>query len=380
MNHFDIEAVKKERSFFKKLREKSFKTGTGRVNEIVTLSSTYIEIKSLNGKKKNRISRKKLKAAISSMLYRRTSNRAELEKFSKFNSALFGLLRMIFIKIAKISKTATGALRLSIKGTRFFFSGLSKAGRKDISLIKNNEALFILLHYFDIRKSKTDRWRQLVEDDFKGKILLDSGAYSLFNAQRKGLQVSSIDAKEYAAFIHRHKDILFDYVNLDVIPQSDSAASIRQAEKEAQCNFEYLRNEGLSPVPVFNCKYDWDVLEKMIEAAFLGRNKKVSFFQELKSRYPAINLHVLGNASSSIWTNDFFSSDSSAWIRGRIPDRNGRFTLYTPSGQSQSPLEWKSHDCLSFNIRTLARAEFSYKEDLQFSLPLTFGGSAHEVI
>jgi len=56
------------------------------------------------------------------MLYKRTATRKDLECFS----ALMGLLRLLLVDIASIHHTVKGLLQLTIRGCRFFFSGLDR--------------------------------------------------------------------------------------------------------------------------------------------------------------------------------------------------------------------------------------------------------------
>ncbi|MDV2884806.1 hypothetical protein RYX45_06425 [Alkalihalophilus pseudofirmus] len=188
MNSFDIKAKEMERRFFRKINKGTyFLTGGGKQNDIVDFSNKTVSIRSKKNKSSFSISREKLKSALSFLLKKKTATHKELEKFANFNSALMGLLRLILIDIAKISKNALGLMRITIKGVRFFFSGLDKPTNQDFEAITRNGAMFVLNTYYWLREkgTKLDEWMQKLEKN-NIKLLVDSGAFSLFNAQKKG--------------------------------------------------------------------------------------------------------------------------------------------------------------------------------------------------
>jgi hypothetical protein len=193
MNYFDKKARDTERVFFNRLmkawkkQELSFFTGKGRLNSIEkTVKAIYIRAK--KGKQTHCISREKLKAAIRFMLGKRTSTRKELEPFSRFNSALMGLLRLVFAEIAKIMKSQTGLLRLSLKGKRYFPSG-AETSPSDLEIAVTQGFNFFLMSYFYLREEKKENFRyhlrRLGNSSGKIEILLDSGALSLFKSRTK---------------------------------------------------------------------------------------------------------------------------------------------------------------------------------------------------
>ncbi|MCZ8517852.1 MULTISPECIES: hypothetical protein [Paenibacillus] len=112
MNHFDVTAREWERRFFKKFTSGRVETGLGNINLVESVSSKQVHFRTQRGKGSHGISRERVRAAIAFFLYRRTIMRRNLEQFNKLSSFLMGLLRIMFVEIARIRKTAKG-LRLS---------------------------------------------------------------------------------------------------------------------------------------------------------------------------------------------------------------------------------------------------------------------------
>ncbi|MFC5449150.1 hypothetical protein ACFPOG_12830 [Paenibacillus aestuarii] len=366
MNHFAIKAIEKERHFVRKLKEGTFYlTGSGSKNFIKSVTDKAIYVRSKKSKSPFRISREKLREAIQFMFYKRTATRKELEVFAAYNSALMGLLRLVFSDIARISKTARGMLRLSLKGLRYFFSGLERSVA-DLEVATEHGAQFLLLSYFSLRDDKNHNWKYHIRRlGYAGRVLLDSGAFSVRSAELEGREVQPISLEEYAAFILRHRDVLFGWMNLDVIDDP-------QATRE---NFKALQVRGLTPIPVWSCCDDgWEELEYIVHeidppvvaigaTVFMSEEKRKMMFDKLFDLYPSVPFHWLGGSSQLLYQYPFFSSDSTSWINGR------RYcTLITPQGHLDAPPEWVEEECLAFNAKHLSSLEDNYDEDYQVNL------------
>lgn len=366
MNHFAIKAKEKERQFVKNLKEGSiYLTGKGAKNFIHSVSAKAIYVRSKKSKTPFRISREKLREAIQFMFYKRTATRKELESFAAYNSALMGLLRLVFSEIARISKTARGLLRLSLKGIRFFFGGMDRSVA-DLEIASEHGAQFLLLSYYSLRGDLNENWKYHIRRlGYAGRILLDSGAYSLKNAENNGKDVQPISVDEYAAFIERHRDVLFGWFNLDVVNDP----------KATRENFKALKDKGLTPIPVWSCSEDgWDELEYIVRGidppvvalgatVFMSEEKRKVMFDELFARYPDTLFHWLGGSSQLLYQYPFFSSDSISWINGR------RYcTLITPQRHIDAPPEWIEDECLAFNVEQLSGLEENYDGDYQINL------------
>lgn len=185
MNQYELEAIKIERRLLSKWSERSiFLTGKGSKNTICGLTSDRIAFRTSNSKVTHYINRLKLRKSIAYLLDKKTATRKELEKYSHMNSALLGLLKHLFIETAKISITVGGLLRLTIKGVRYFFSGLERASLKDREAIKVNGAKSILASYYYLRESSNPKLFQFIEEN-NMELLLDSGEFSAYKARMK---------------------------------------------------------------------------------------------------------------------------------------------------------------------------------------------------
>jgi hypothetical protein len=367
MDYYSIKAKEKERQVIKKLKNGSYySTGNGNPNFVEKVTSDAVYVRTKRSKREFRISRSKLREAIRYLLHKRTTTRKELEPYSKYNSSLMGLLRYIFLNegIVKVAKTAKGLLRLSLKGMRFWFSGCDRSVR-DLEIAKDHGAKFILLSYFALQEDTNENWKHHVRR-MGYQVLLDSGAFSLFNAALKGKEVEPITISDYIAFIRRHRDVLYAWMNLDVIGDY----------KASQRNLEALKAEGLTPIPVWTAKEDGfaelgqiihDEAEYPVVAiggtVFLSETKRKEIFDQIFSRFPQINFHGLGVSSQLLFSYPWFSSDSTSWLNGR---RYG--TIITPKGHIDVPEGWTEDECLAWNVEQLSRMEEQYEGEFQMDL------------
>lgn len=405
MNRFDVKAKKIERTFIRKLKLGSyFLTGKGKQNNIVGYTNKVLYIKTEMSKKSFSISRTKLKRAIAYLLYKRTATRRDLEAFAAYNSALMGLLKLILFDIAKIHHTAKGLLRLTIKGVRFFFSGLDKPSKIDLEAIISNRGMFILNSYFYLRNRgrNLEKWMGFLEAN-NLRLVVDSGAFSLFNAVKNAGKkivtkaeyvsltkeqikernvIKEITVEDYATFINQYKHLIHGFFNLDVIGDA----------KASQDNFEQLtKMTGTKPIPVWHCniedwsKSDFELLDRMVEedheviaigaTVMLGRKAGVrkqsevkrKLFEEIFKRHPLQNFHLLGNTSSLLLEFPFFSADSTGWIQARK-----NYQIYTLEDLNTSTMKmesWSKEKCLKHNVRVLATLEDSF-ESMQMKMNL----------
>lgn len=382
MNYFDIKAEELERRFFRTYKKGLyFFTGTKKQNQVVNVNNKEVAIKSLNGKRENRIKRRDVKRAIAFLLYKRTGTRKDIEKYSKYSSALLGLLQVILIDIARIQKTVKGLLRLTIRGVRFFFSGLDRAGEEDRQSILEGGAQYILCSYFYLREKSSKALLDLFNFLKMNNVhmLVDSGEYSYYRAIQKGRKVPPINLREYGEFIRINKRKIWGYFNLDVT--GDPLNSKR--------NYEWLKSyTQVPPIPVWHChtsnveKCDWLALEKLVEedheliaiggTVHLGRNAGVSrqtevkdmLFHQIFQRFPEQNFHWLGGSSRLLLKYPFFSADSSGWLQGR---KNNQIYYFNDDDIATGRREkWPKRKCLVHNISVLASLEKMY-EGIQLS-------------
>lgn len=382
MNKYDINAAAIEKTFFRKLKiGGSFLTGNGKENSIVGFSDKSILVKTAKSKDSISISRKKIRQAISYLLFKRTAIRKDLERFTNYNSALMGLLRIILINMARIQKTVNRLLRLTIKGVRFYFSGMDRPGKMDLDAIVKNNATFILNSYASVRNKNCDIWFRKLK--LLGiKVVIDCGEYTNQRALMLGKQVEPITVEKYAAFINRYKNYIFAYFNLDVTGDP----------KQSKLNFNKLKElTEISPIPVWHCnpndwtKSDWDSLYEMVQedneviaigatvplgikAGPKNQNKvKRALFKEIFNRYPSQNFHWLGGSSHLLLEFPFFSADSSGWLQGR--KKQQVYTFEESEKSTRIFTNWSPKECLFHNVRILSSLEEMYK-GLQLQIPL----------
>ncbi|MGN7309342.1 hypothetical protein ACTHQ2_25695, partial [Bacillus subtilis] len=148
--------------------------------------SRRVYFKSKNGKMVNTIELSKLKAAIRDLFARRTVTRKQLEVYSNFSSALFGLLMSIFKGMSKFTSGVKG-YRLTVVGVRFFYSGCDRAV-KDLEIAKANGAEYVLMSYYYLRDDNNANWRKHV-GRLGLRVMLDSGAFSVWKRRKAGKDV-----------------------------------------------------------------------------------------------------------------------------------------------------------------------------------------------
>lgn len=200
-------------------------------------------------------------------------------------------------------------------------------------------------------------------------MILDPGEKSLYDAMSKGRSVKPIDIDEYAAFVIRHSDIIYQYFTLDKI--GDPVTTRR--------NTEYLeRVVGRKPIPIFHIQNSLDVLQEYVNEEHeviaiggsalksVGYRKRIEAFDAIFSRFgDRANFHCLGLGSMKLLLRyKWFSADASSWLNGRIFRR-----LITIAGDFTAPSWMTSEETLSFNIRTLAALEDRYT-DLQIDFEM----------
>lgn len=352
---YEINARTTERAFIRKIAKAgSYKTANGRANFYVDHTGQLLLIKTEKSVRPLSITRTKLRAAINYTYYVRTVTRKDLEAYSKLSSALLGILIEVFQRIAKLHKTASGLLRLTIIGVRYFFAGADRAVR-DLEVAAANGAKFVLMSYYHIRDRKA--WRGHVER-LGLKILLDSGAFTCWQAAEEGRKVKPIVLEEYADFIRHHRPVLYAWFNLDVI--GDAAASKKNAE--------YLKAQGLAPIEVWHPQSGYEALDAMVAedhaviaiggTAKLSEKARLEVFTEIFKRHPGQNYHGLGLSSKLLFEFPWFTADSTGWLIGR---KYG--AIINPQGQRPAP-EIEGLEALAYNVKQMVALEITEAESL----------------
>ncbi|KQY83681.1 hypothetical protein ASD24_29640 [Paenibacillus sp. Root52] len=354
--NFERMAIRRMRNWFR--RNSVFRTGRGAIVNVIEHDSRRIYFKSQNGRMVNTIELSKLKAAIHDLFIRRTITRKQLEVFSNFSSALLGLLRSIFKGMSKLTSGSKG-FRLTLIGVRFYFSGCDRAVR-DLEVAKENGAKFVLMSYYYLRDDRNLNCKKHVTR-LGLKLMLDSGAFTIWKQRAAGKDIKEIDVRDYAEFVLQNQDVIHSYITLDVV--GDPEATI--------ANDAYLRSVGLSPVPVFPAVGDLQELKIIIEqdhdiiaigaTVGMSESEKRILFEKIFTAYPEERFHWLGGSSSLIQTFPWFSADSSTWLSGRKYGKVLNEDLKT----IKAPESMNAIESLAHNVRILARLESKYIHDIE---------------
>ncbi|KEO84774.1 hypothetical protein [Tumebacillus flagellatus] len=356
MDYFSLQAARREKVFFKRLSAGAvYQTGTGRLNKIESHDAEAVYISTARSVRPIRIAREKLRAALRHMYARRTATRKEMERHHAYSSALLGLVGTVLVGLTKIQRTVRGLLRITMIGTRFFFSGCEH-DPKALRLVRQNGGKMLLMSYFWLRDKVN--WLSSIEAaGFQPEdVVIDSGAPSIYKAELKKKPVRSIRVEEYADWLELYGSRLFGWMNLDVI--GDDAATRK--------NYEYLCGRGLRPIPVVNIQSSLDEFERYIEedhdiiaiggAAFLlqrSQKRKVGeLLRRIISRWPDQVWHLLGCAHVGLLRESGITfADSAAPVtigwRGRV---------ITKTGQKDRP-EMEKDDRTAASVRELAKLE-----------------------
>jgi hypothetical protein len=198
-------------------------------------------------------------------------------------------------------------------------------------------ASHLMLSYYDKKyysNKQMDRFRKLGLH-----LFMDSGAFS---AWKKGIEIN-ID--EYIKYIKENH--IGKYINLDVVGDPD----------KTYYNLNYMKDNGLYPVPVFHMDSDYKYIERLIGDGYkylcLGgsvgrsRNERIKFFNRCFEDYPNLYFHGLGMTDPKLITAyPWFSIDSTTWLNGRKFRK-----LSTLDGQKDSPKDMSVEERIGLNVK-----------------------------
>lgn len=381
---YQFKARTLERKFKRKMTKYPvFYTATGKVNTVTEYSAKSFSFKTERNRAGLTISIKGLRQAITYLYFKRTAIRKDLEPFSNYSSALFGVLQEIFSSISKMQRSANGLLRLTLQSVRFYFSGLCRSPG-DMKLISQEGGEFVILSYYHLRSQKSEVFLKYLKK-YNLKAMIDSGAYSVYQALENKKKVKEsqlslfddtnippISIDEYAAFINRHKEspYIVGFINLDVIGDPT---------KTKENYKELVKRTNIEIIPVWQVTDSYDELQRLVDESpsliciggcvpLLKTNQKEkveSILEKVFTICKEVPLHGLGIANELIHKYPFFSSDSIAWANAR---KNGTRKLYTEVGQKINADDYMSlYEVLVQNIRYFAELEFLYERS---QLPL----------
>lgn len=160
-------------------------------------------------------------------------------------------------------------------------------------------------------------------------LMMDSGA---FGAWKRG---KTLDVDDYIEYIHHIKDLVWSYVNLDVIPgymgkMDRSTEAVDKSAAASYANLKRMRKAGLKPIPVFHQGESFDWLEQLVDDGepYIGispymrshRDEMKAWFDAVYSRItdkegkPLVKTHAFGMTSPNLLLRyPFFTADSTVW-------------------------------------------------------------------
>lgn len=359
MNQFDVKAIEKERGFLRKIGKAGYRFHTVKAQRPITIekvTADYIYVRSQHGKEAQRISRSRLRKALSMLFYRRVTTLRQLVKLNCYSSSVAALIKVIMFDVCRVITTKSGAIRLTLKGLRYIFSGVSK-GKRDVQIVKKYGGTFVLLNYYTIRSDISESWKlNLKELGFDYKcVILDPGEKTLHDSMLKGRQVKPLDIEEYAAFVKRHSDIIYQYLTLDKI--GDPLQTKENTDLLAQL-------VGRRPVPIYHIQSDLNELDKIVDedydviaiggGCFVSRQERERKYAAIFNRHgERVNFHALGLGSiKTLLQFDWFSADASSWLNGRIFR-----SMITHNGVKKAPPSMDTEEILGYNIHMLSALE-----------------------
>ncbi|WP_240416566.1 hypothetical protein [Paenibacillus periandrae] len=416
MNYYTLKALEHERLFARKAKYgMKLITGMGNSNFIEKITDRFVFFKTVKSKEVIRIPREKIRKAIEYFLYRRTVTRKKLESFHKFNSFLMGMLRMIFIQVSDFAwiKRSLGKnkiLRLVLKGTRFFVAGCERSPG-DLEMIHQHGGRFVLFSYWNLRTDIHETWVYHVKR-LGLKVLLDSGEYSMHRLRKRieavgnkilklqegsgawfkqisdlqKLESKSVDPvriADYAQFILRHQDVLFDSFNLDRTGDPE----------ESMFNLNYLYERGIKAIPIWHPQSPESALEALIcddrdfDVIAIGGllslkdEERHNVVNSLMKKYGEHQcFHILGCSSPLIFKGHIFQCDSTGPLMGRryktIITENGHIKM----DETYPEQKWTQERCFAYNIQNLAGLEeFRPSVQMELLIPPTLAVEAVSV-
>lgn len=311
-------------------------TGTGKINRVTERNEKWIIVKTKKDGPPIKFRMETLEMAAAYMYRFRIAERKEMGLFHEFTSCLFGILRSIFKNLARVDRR-NRFLRLVLKGIRFYLAGGDKCVR-DLKVAVKAGARYVLMSYYYLR-NKSEKWKDRLKEN-NLRLLLDSGAFTLHQARRKGKKVKDITIEDYARFIKKHRDIIDGVIVLDVV--GDYLAT-----KE---NLRKMESMGIPVIPVFHLGAPWEELKNLVECGrypvialggTVGRSKRErrEFLDAVFGMFPDQPFHGLGICDITLLlAYPFFSCDSSSWMLGR--KKNVRLTLKGQvKGDYKTPLK-----------------------------------------
>ncbi|MCU1808252.1 hypothetical protein NVV31_23050 [Cytobacillus firmus] len=378
---YKLNARKIERQFKRMLIKKgTFHTAQGCRNYLVEYGKTYLEFKSEKGVVPQKIKRRSIRQVISFFFFKRTTVRKDLERYSSFTSALFGILLQCFKDKARLLKLRAGLYRLSLLGTRFFFSGLERDPAM-LKILKDLNGKYVLFNYKNILESP--QCLQML-DTYDLFCVVDSGAFSIFNKKRKSSKqlfhqsnlfdnekLDEMTLEGYAQFINSHKNNkrILGFFPLDCIGDPE----------QTKVNYERLKElTDANIFPVWQITDSLEGLNQLVKeepemiglggcVPFLSSRKHIvrDILDQVTKRYPNVCFHGLGLADEMLLEFNLFSADSTSFLNARKWE--GGDKIYLSNGERiNAPESMSTIDIIKQNIQFLLGLEEIKSRQLSF--------------
>lgn len=217
-------------------------------------------------------------------------------------------------------------------GFNLYFAG-ARNNTTEVMLERNCNRL---LSYVNDRK-ELELWLGYKKDGYKGKLFIDSGAYS---AHTRGIEV---DVDAYIEYLNDNSGSFSCIAQLDTIPgkfgQPKTREQLLTAPKLSWENYNYMRERLIDKdnlLPIFHQGDDFKWLKTMLETTYHGSHipyigvspandvsisKKIPWIQQVfgmisESSNKNVCTHAFGMTSLDVLeTYPFTSADSTTWIQ-----------------------------------------------------------------
>ncbi|MFD5853779.1 hypothetical protein ACFWGC_26965 [Cytobacillus pseudoceanisediminis] len=370
-----------ERKFRRSVKNKGyFLTASGCINYVQVEKGALI-ISSTRNDSSIHLKNYQIRKAIRHLQVYRTAVRKDMEQFSNFSSALFGILVEIFKDESKLQALKHGLFRLTLLGVRFYAGGLER----DPFLRKEFKELggqYVLFNYYQLKQCSFD-WLQWLES-VDAYCLIDSGAFSYFQKKNKEMkspyQQQQLLGEDilmeqyiygYAGFINKYKEHrrIIGFFPFDVI--GDPVQT-----KENERLLRILTDAKIFPVWQFTDRLD--ELKSLVdgEPEMIGIGGTVPFLSNrvgkvramlntVFHRFPDMNFHLLGIANELLLEFPCFSSDSTAFLNARKSEDQRK--VYEADGtRIAAPKEMTTLEIIQQNLRFLINLENEKNNQLTF--------------
>ena len=212
----------------------------------------------------------------------------------------------------------------------FYFAGTQCEEAEKIMVELNANVLKSYLN----DKNNIPRWFEAKHNGWKGKLLIDNGAFTL---HRKGGQ---LDIDKYIDWLNEHIDDIDLAIALDDIPGKwGHKKTLEQIQGSAEVtwkNYLYMIEKVTQPqklIPVFHMYENFKFLENMVNSdellsdyicisgsKELTNSQRESWYEQCfniikRSKRPNIKVHCLGSATmQNAEKFPFTSMDATSWI------------------------------------------------------------------